>query len=167
MISADKEACISDVVSHQEGDDVRFWNLRFYRDFEDWELAASFSLLDFIQAHLPRGVGSDFLCWGLNGNGKFDTCSFYNELRATPNSSSLGRAFGKQRFPKGWLFFYGWQLMIAFLHWIILCLEVTLWQINVVCVGAVGNLWIISLFTVMWRILYGFLCFKLLIFNGS
>ena len=52
MISANKEVCISDVVSHKEGDDVRFWNLRFYRDFEDWELAASFSLLDFIQAHL-------------------------------------------------------------------------------------------------------------------
>ena len=58
MISTDKEACISDVVCHQEGDDVRFWNLRFYRDF-----AASFSLLDFIQAHLPRGLGSDSLCW--------------------------------------------------------------------------------------------------------
>ena len=46
--STDKETCIFDVVSHQEGDDVRFWNLRFYRDFELWELAASFSLLDFI-----------------------------------------------------------------------------------------------------------------------
>ena len=52
MSSADKETCIFDVVSHQEGDDVRFWNLRLYRDFEDWELVASFSLLDFIQAHL-------------------------------------------------------------------------------------------------------------------
>ena len=48
MISANKEVCISDVVSHQKRDDVRFWNLRFYRDFEVWELAASFSLLDFI-----------------------------------------------------------------------------------------------------------------------
>ena len=47
VISANKEACIFDVVNHQEGDDVRFWNLRFYRDFKDWELAASFSLLDF------------------------------------------------------------------------------------------------------------------------
>ena len=47
MLSADKEACIFDVVNHQEGDDVRFWNLIFYRDFKDWELAASFSLLDF------------------------------------------------------------------------------------------------------------------------
>ena len=57
--------------------------------------------------------------------------------------------------------------MIAFLHWIISCLEVTLWQIGVVCAGAMGNLWIISLFTVMWRILYGFLCFRLSVFSGS
>ena len=35
MISVDKEACISDVVSHQKGDDIRFWNLRFHRYFED------------------------------------------------------------------------------------------------------------------------------------
>ena len=55
--------------------------------------------------------------------------------------------------------------MIAFLHWIISCLEVTLWQIGVVCAGAMGNLWIISLFTVMWRILYGFLLFKLQAFS--
>ena len=48
MSSTDKETCIFDVVSHQKRDDVRFWNLRFYRDFEVWELAASFSLLDFI-----------------------------------------------------------------------------------------------------------------------
>ena len=72
--------------SSRGGDDVRFWNLRFYRDFEDWELAASFSLLDFIQVHLPCGVGSNSLCWDLNGNGKFDNCSFYNELRTTPKS---------------------------------------------------------------------------------
>ena len=26
------------------------------------------------------------LCWGFNGNGKFDTRSFYNELRMIPNS---------------------------------------------------------------------------------
>ena len=57
--------------------------------------------------------------------------------------------------------------MIAFLHWIISCLEVALWQIGVVCAGAMGNLWIISLFTVMWRILYGFLCFRLSVFSGS
>ena len=93
------------MLSHQEGDDVRFWNLRFYRDFEDWELATSFSLLDFIQAHLPRGVGSDSLCWGLNGNGKFDTHSFYNELRTTPNSIFPWKGIWKAKVLKRVAFF--------------------------------------------------------------
>uniref|UniRef100_A0A7N2QZW1 Reverse transcriptase zinc-binding domain-containing protein n=1 Tax=Quercus lobata TaxID=97700 RepID=A0A7N2QZW1_QUELO len=70
VISVDKEACISDVVSHQKGDDIRFWNLRFH---------------------------SDSLCWGLNGNGKFDTHSFYNELRATPNSIFLWKGIWKAK----------------------------------------------------------------------
>ena len=92
-------------MSHQEGDDVRFWNLRFYRDFEDWELVASFSLRDFIQAHLPHGVGSDSLCWGLNRNGKFDTRSFYNELRTTPNSIFPWKGIWKAKVPKRVAFF--------------------------------------------------------------
>ena len=79
----------------------------------------------------------------------------------------LGRAFGKQRFPKGWLFSCGRLLMTAFLLWIISCLEVALWRIGIACVAAVGNLWIISLFIVLQYTLYGSLCFKLSVFSGS
>ena len=39
------------------------WNLRFYRAFEDWELAASYSLLQLIQTHIPRGNRRDTLYW--------------------------------------------------------------------------------------------------------
>ena len=49
------------------------WDLRFHRAFEDWELAASYSLLQFIQSHIPRGVRRNTLCWQLKGDGKFDT----------------------------------------------------------------------------------------------
>ena len=31
------------------------WDLRFYRAFKDWEIAASYSLLQFIQPRIPRG----------------------------------------------------------------------------------------------------------------
>ena len=41
---------------------VRVWNLRFYRAFEDWELAASYSLLQLIQTHILRGDRRDILC---------------------------------------------------------------------------------------------------------
>ena len=59
-----------------------------------------FSLLDFIQAHLPQGVGCDSLCWGLNGSGKFDTHSFYNELREAPNSIFPWKGIWKAKVPK-------------------------------------------------------------------
>ena len=39
------------------GDNDRVWSLRFYREFNDWELVASYSLLHFIQTQIPRGVG--------------------------------------------------------------------------------------------------------------
>ena len=59
----------------------------------------------FIQAHLPRGVGSDSLCCSLNGNGKFDTRSFYNELRTTPNSIFPWKGIWKAKVPKRVAFF--------------------------------------------------------------
>ena len=41
--SAVKDACISEVLWISGGGTVRVWDLRFYRAFEDWELAASYS----------------------------------------------------------------------------------------------------------------------------
>ena len=104
-ISANKEACIFEVLCHQVGRNVRTWNRRFYREFQDWELAAFFSLLAFIQARLPQGVGSDTLSWGLNGNGKFDAHSFYNELQKTPNCIFPWKGIWKAKVPKRVAFF--------------------------------------------------------------
>ena len=78
--STNKEACISDVLCLLVGGNDRVWNLRFFRAFNDWELAASFSFLHLIQSRIPRGVGSNSLCWGFNGSGKFDTRSFYHKI---------------------------------------------------------------------------------------
>ena len=78
--SANEEACISNVLGHPKVGNNRVWNLKFYRDFHDWELEAVFSFLDFIQSQILRGAGCDSLCWWLNGSGKFDTRSFYNEI---------------------------------------------------------------------------------------
>ena len=72
MSSTDKEACVSEVLWLPEGGNVRIWDIRLYREFQDWELAASYSLLAFIQSHIPQGTRSDALCWRLKGNGRFD-----------------------------------------------------------------------------------------------
>ena len=101
-----KEACISEVLCLQEeGGNVRVSDLRFYRDFQDWELDVVYSLLDFIQARIPRGVGSDTLCWCLKGNGKFDTRSFYHEIQDIPNSLFPWKGIWKTKVLKRVAFF--------------------------------------------------------------
>ena len=55
VCSAVKDACISEVLWIPEGGTVRVWNLTFYRAFEDWELAASYSLFQLIQTRIPEG----------------------------------------------------------------------------------------------------------------
>ena len=80
LCSANKEVCIPEMLSPPVGDNDRVWSLRFYREFNDWELEASYSLLHFIQTQIPRGEGCDRLCWDLNGSGKFDIRSFYHKI---------------------------------------------------------------------------------------
>ena len=87
VCSKDKDVCISDVVCYQEGGNDRIWNLIFYRDFHKMELEATVSFLEFIQSRIPRGVGSDTSHWYLNGNGKFDTRSYYNNIRGASASN--------------------------------------------------------------------------------
>ena len=98
--SNDKNAYISDVLCHLEEGNDKVWNLRFYR-----ELDAIFSLLDFIQVCIPRGVGSDNLCWCLKGNGKIDTRSFNHEIRDAPSSFFPWKGVWKAKVPKKVVFF--------------------------------------------------------------
>ena len=46
VCSNDKDACISNVVCYQEGENNRIWNLRFYRDFHERELEDAVLILD-------------------------------------------------------------------------------------------------------------------------
>ena len=86
MCLANKEAYVSEVLSPLVGDNdsVEF---SFFRDFNDWELVASYSLLQFIQTRIPRSDGCDRLRWGLNGSGKFDIRSFYHKIRNAARST--------------------------------------------------------------------------------
>ena len=69
-----------------------------------WELAASFPFLHLIQSQVPRGGGSDSLCWSLNGSGKFDTWSFYHKIRDFTSNFSW-KGIWKVKVPKRVAFF--------------------------------------------------------------
>ena len=94
------DACISEVLWLPEGGTVRVWDLRFFRAFEDWELAASYSLLQFIQPRIPRGDRSDTLCWRLKGDGMFDTWSYYQAIRGDSNSLFPWKDVWKPKIPR-------------------------------------------------------------------
>ena len=138
MCSAAKDACISEVLWLPEGGTIRVWDLRFYKAFEDWELAASFSLLQFIQPRIPRGDRRDTLCWHLKGNGKFDTRSYYHAIQGTLNSWFPWKGVWKTKILKRVAFFL-WTLTIGFSRWIISGFGVAFWLIGVVCVAVMGS----------------------------
>ena len=105
VCSSEKEACISDLLDHQEDGSSRFWNLRFYRNFHEREFEAAFSFLEFIQSRIPRGIGCDRPHWCLNGNGKFDTQSFYYKIKGTSPSCFPWKGIWKVKVPKRVAFF--------------------------------------------------------------
>ena len=105
LCSANKEAYVSEVLSLLVGDNDRVWSLSFFRGFNDWELAASYSLLHFIQSQIPRGGGCDRFRWDLNGSGKFDTLSFYHKIQNVAPSTFPWKGIWKVKVPKRVAFF--------------------------------------------------------------
>ena len=81
------------------------WNLCFFRECNDWELAASFSFLHLIQSWILGGVESDSLCRGLNGSGKFDSWSFHHKIWEAPTSIFTWKGIWKAKVSKRVAFF--------------------------------------------------------------
>ena len=81
-ITANKDASITSFLEHQNDENVSYWNVRFNRDFNDWELESIDSMLELLYSNIPRREGFDRMRWKLNANGKFDVHSYYAILRA-------------------------------------------------------------------------------------
>ena len=79
--------------------------MRFYRNFHEREFEAAFSFLELVQSWIPRGIGCDRPHWCLNGNGKFDTRSFYYKIRGTSLSCFPWKGIWKVKVPKRVAFF--------------------------------------------------------------
>ena len=95
---AAKDACMSEVLWILERGTVRVWDLRFYRAFEDWELAASYSLLQLIQTCIPRVDRRDTLCRGSKVMVSLTSGLTTKRFGVLRILCFLGRMFGNQRF---------------------------------------------------------------------
>ena len=103
--SVDKDDFISDVLDPPSQGAVRSWNLRFHRDFHDWEREAVYSFFDRIHTKLPRGLGDDKLSQRLNRSGHFDVRSFYNAIEGTDAYSFPQKSVWWVKVPKRVSFF--------------------------------------------------------------
>lgn len=55
--TADKVALVSSVLVNNLNGGGCSWNVRFLRDFHNWELETATLFLDFIYSHVPSGSG--------------------------------------------------------------------------------------------------------------
>ena len=97
--SSDKEACISDLLDHQEDGSSRCWNVRFFRNFHEREFEAAFLFLDLIQARILRGMGVIDPIGALMG--MVSLILGPSIIRVHLLLASQGRGFGKSRCLRG------------------------------------------------------------------
>ena len=99
VCSSDKEACISDLLDHQEDGSSRCWNVRFFRNFHEREFEAAFLFLDLIQARILRGMGVIDPIGALMG--MVSLILGPSIIRVHLLLASQGRGFGKSRCLRG------------------------------------------------------------------
>ena len=75
----DKEESVEASLSRQRVEDRRIWDVRFIREFNDWEMDEGLHFLRISGANTPPMDVGDRLRWKLKPNGEFDIRSYYNK----------------------------------------------------------------------------------------
>ena len=83
-ISIDKEASVEASLSRQGAEDRRIWDVRFIREFNDWEMDEGLHFLRILGANTPSMDVGCQMRWKLKPYREFDIRSFYNKLRDSP-----------------------------------------------------------------------------------
>ena len=84
-IAINKEASIESSLTRLGVGERRSWNVRFIRDFNDWEMDEGVNFLRILGANIPLMDVGDQIRWKIKPTGDFDIQLFYNKLRVTPS----------------------------------------------------------------------------------
>uniref|UniRef100_A0A7N2KNL6 RNA-directed DNA methylation 4 n=1 Tax=Quercus lobata TaxID=97700 RepID=A0A7N2KNL6_QUELO len=128
-----QDQLLSKARQEQEGvEDRRIWDVRFIREFNDWEMDEGFHFLRILGANTPPMDVGDRMRWKLKPNGDFDIRSYYNKLRDSPSIVFPWKAIWKARAPRsipdllfGWCNWLGkylsqiWNLVPLCILWCI------------------------------------------------
>ena len=110
------------------------WNVRFIRDFNDWEMDEGLHFLRILGANTPPMDVGDWMRWKLKPNGVFDIWSFYNKLRDSPSTVFPWKAIWRAKATRRVSFFVwcvAWNKILTgdnlrlrrlvFVDWCIIC----------------------------------------------
>ena len=133
-IAIDKEVSVEASLSRQGAEDRRIWDVRFIREFNDWEMVEGLHFLHILGANTPPMDVGDRMKWKLKPNGDFDIWSFYNKLRDSPSIVFPWKAIWKAKAPRRVSFFVwcvAWNKILTgdnlrlrrlvFVDWCIMC----------------------------------------------
>ena len=78
-IAFDKEVSVEASLLRKGVEERRSWNVRFIRDFNDWEMDEGLLFLRILGVNTPPMEARDQMRWKLKPNGVFDIRSYYNK----------------------------------------------------------------------------------------
>ena len=133
-IAIDKEVSVETSLSRQGAEDRRIWDVRFIREFNDWEMDERLHFLCILGANTPPMDVGDQMRWKLKLNGDFDIRSYYNKLRNSPSIVFPWKVIWKVKAPRRVSFFVWcvvWNKILTgdnlrlrrlvFVDWCIMC----------------------------------------------
>ena len=133
-IAIDNEVSIEPSLVRQGAEERRIWNVRFIRDFNDWEMDEGLHFLRILGANTPPMDLGDRMRWKLKPYWVFDIRSFYNKLRDSPSIVFPWKAIWRAKAPRRvsffvWCVVWNKSLMgdnlrlrrLVFVDWCIMC----------------------------------------------
>ena len=99
-IAFDKEISVEASLLRQRVEERRSWDVRFIRDFNDWEMDEGLHFLRILGANTPPMEAGDRMNWKSKVNGVFDIRLYYNKLRDSPSTVFPWKAIWRVKTPR-------------------------------------------------------------------
>ena len=111
----EKEVSVEASLLRQGVEERRSWNIRFIRDFNDWEMDEGLLFLRILGANTSPMEAGDRMRWKLKPNRVFDIQLYYNKLRDSPSTVFPWKAIWRVKAPRRVSFFVwcvAWNKMV-------------------------------------------------------